>query len=234
MPLGGRGRGGPLRELEEALDVLPVVLPVAALETLLQPLGWVEGAPVVGDGDVAELQVGQLGLVLQPGPALGRLQFGEAEPEAAVEIHPTLFQEVVGIGFEMLQVVLEDAIASAEFLWVRRGAPVGGDELGHLDQGEAADGEHRLATRVGSQLGLVFGKGLAPPVGGCEVDGVADTELEHPLYRKTPPQGVPQVTGLLTGDGGEQVGREGGAGNGRIQFSLELPLEPGDCIAGGD
>ena len=193
---------------------------------LLQAQARLERAGVVGDRHRRQFHVGKRRLVEQTDLLgfIGQLTDGFAERLA--EFLVALFQEIIRIFLEELQVELEHAVAMAELVRVRRRKS--GDLLRHIHQSLPGDSEHLIAPRNRKQSGLVPGKRLAALIGGgVEIDRVADAKCKNLVDReRLLAQYRPDVAGLLTGQRHHQVERERRIGNRGFDFSVKVLFEP--------
>src|SRR5690606_24170194 len=105
-------------------------------------------------------------------------------------------QKIIGIDFEELQVVLEDAEAVAKLVGPSCNRGVTGHVGGHLHQCVASDAKHLFAAWPGDQIRLGSRERAPSPIG---IERIAHTELEQLRYGEFVAQSRPDVAGLLRG-----------------------------------
>ena len=181
---------------------------LAVEKALHQALARDEVAGVVGDCDRRQLHVRQRRLVEQADLLGLDGQFADAPGKRFAELLVALFEKVIRVILEELQIELEHAVAMAELVRVRNRKSR--NELRHVHQRLAGNGEHLVTSRDRQQRGLVLRECLPATIWRLEIDGVADAEREDAVQRQLRllAQDRPDVTGLLTGQRNQQIQRE--------------------------
>ncbi len=155
-------------------------------------------------------------------------QLLEALGERCAEAPPLPLEEVIRIGLEELQVVLEDPVAVTELVGVLCRAGETRHMGGHLHERVVRDGEHLEAVRDCHEVLSRFRK-CRPPF--IRVEGVADADPEQRVDREGVPQPPPDVTSFLCRDGREQIDRERRSGDRGFNRGVERLLEPGEVVS---
>ena len=157
------------------------------------------------------------------------LSSSSALPSEASKSAYRLQEKVIRVLDEELQVVPKYAEAVAELVRVGHGSLEARNELRHVHKAFARDVEHLLSVGLQEQLGLCLRKGLSPFAG---VQRVSDAQRKHFGGGHLVSESVPDVTGLLAGNGGQHIDRERRALHSSVNPAVELRFEPADCIDG--
>lgn len=88
--------------------MFPVVFAAFILVPLFEPAGEIHPSPVVCDGHVDHLLVGEGRLIPAVGAPQGGFQFRDTDGEAIFEVVPPSFEEIIRVCPEELDIVLED------------------------------------------------------------------------------------------------------------------------------